>query len=207
MASESLKVLELSRNLPDQPVSPPPHHIYTICSKLIRSFLNRRTVGYYDTVSASECPSDRRLPSGYYPRPAIFLWHYVTTLDKEVQLFWGRRVTGACVLFFANRYLPALIILANFATPWWAASRTYEMPWNRLFAVRPPSAALRCMGCILRASRLRAHEAAGVGDARLPALPRPRCIQHYPVSVHACPSRPHQRLHDRRAALPPHTPD
>ncbi|KAI0371683.1 hypothetical protein BV20DRAFT_978697 [Pilatotrama ljubarskyi] len=36
---------------------------------------------------------------------ALLVWHYLTTLDKEIALFWKRKLTGACGLFFAARYL------------------------------------------------------------------------------------------------------
>lgn len=35
----------------------------------------------------------------------IILYEYIITIGKEVQLFWNRKVTGASVLFFLNRYI------------------------------------------------------------------------------------------------------
>ena len=33
------------------------------------------------------------------------MYEYAITFPYELQLFWGRKVTGAMLLFFANRYL------------------------------------------------------------------------------------------------------
>ncbi|KAI0357312.1 hypothetical protein OH77DRAFT_1399365, partial [Trametes cingulata] len=54
----------------------------------------------------------------------LLMWHYLTTFDKEVNLFWKRRVPGgACVLFLVNRYLTLLV--AIYDTPWWNLSTAY----------------------------------------------------------------------------------
>ena len=34
----------------------------------------------------------------------VILYEYLITLGLEVQLFWGREITGASILFFINRY-------------------------------------------------------------------------------------------------------
>ena len=36
---------------------------------------------------------------------ALVIYEYLVTFSTEVQLFWAREVTGASVLFFANRYI------------------------------------------------------------------------------------------------------
>ena len=36
------------------------------------------------------------------------MYENVITFDREVQYFWSGPLTGARVLFFANRYLPTL---------------------------------------------------------------------------------------------------
>lgn len=33
------------------------------------------------------------------------LYDYILTFGDEVELFWGKRLTGSTVLFMANRYL------------------------------------------------------------------------------------------------------
>ncbi|KAL1937310.1 hypothetical protein VTO73DRAFT_13874 [Trametes versicolor] len=53
----------------------------------------------------------------------VMMWHYLLTLDKEVAYFWKRKPTGACALFFANRYLTLIVVIYN--TPWWDLSNTY----------------------------------------------------------------------------------
>ena len=35
---------------------------------------------------------------------ALILFEYVFNIDQEVKLFWGRKLTGAVVLFLVNRY-------------------------------------------------------------------------------------------------------
>ncbi|KAI0765607.1 hypothetical protein BD413DRAFT_574050 [Trametes elegans] len=42
---------------------------------------------------------------------ALLVYEYLITLDREVALFWRRRVTGASVLFFTNRYLVLVVYL------------------------------------------------------------------------------------------------
>lgn len=34
----------------------------------------------------------------------LVFYEFLLTWDAEVRLFWGREVTGASVIFFANRY-------------------------------------------------------------------------------------------------------
>ena len=34
----------------------------------------------------------------------LIFFEYLITVDQEVSLFWGKRLTGAVTLFFANRY-------------------------------------------------------------------------------------------------------
>ena len=43
--------------------------------------------------------------SRFRPFTALLAFEYFITLSQEVELFWKRRVTGASVLFFFNRYL------------------------------------------------------------------------------------------------------
>ncbi|PIL30379.1 hypothetical protein GSI_07564 [Ganoderma sinense ZZ0214-1] len=35
----------------------------------------------------------------------VVLYEYVITLGIEVDLFWGKEITGASIVFFLNRYL------------------------------------------------------------------------------------------------------
>ncbi|TFK91862.1 hypothetical protein K466DRAFT_467551, partial [Polyporus arcularius HHB13444] len=39
---------------------------------------------------------------------ALVVYDFVITLDREIKLFWTRRLTGATVLFFTIRYMPLL---------------------------------------------------------------------------------------------------
>lgn len=36
---------------------------------------------------------------------ALIFYEYLATFPAEVRYFWRRRITGASLLFFANRYL------------------------------------------------------------------------------------------------------
>ena len=36
--------------------------------------------------------------------PVLIFFEYVLTIDQEVRSFWGKKLTGAVALFFANRY-------------------------------------------------------------------------------------------------------
>ena len=44
---------------------------------------------------------------------ALVLYEYIVTFSTEVQLFWGRKITGATVLFFLNRYMKLLDVLLD----------------------------------------------------------------------------------------------
>ena len=35
----------------------------------------------------------------------LAFYEYAITVDREVELFWKRKISGATALFFANRYL------------------------------------------------------------------------------------------------------
>ncbi|KAI0357304.1 hypothetical protein OH77DRAFT_152546 [Trametes cingulata] len=81
---------------------------------------------------------------GYFSAAAAVLvvWHHLLTLNKEVSLFWRRKRSGACVLFFANRYLAAVIVLYAWCTP----STHYSLCcWHLLRGV-PPALASPALG-------------------------------------------------------------
>ena len=40
------------------------------------------------------------------------MYEHIVTFGFEIQLFWGREVTGAAILFFANRYLALVYYVA-----------------------------------------------------------------------------------------------
>lgn len=48
--------------------------------------------------------------------PAFLIYDIIVTLDSEVNNFWSGRLTGAKALFFANRYIALLSIVAMMAT-------------------------------------------------------------------------------------------
>ncbi|KAI0746884.1 hypothetical protein C8Q80DRAFT_1271711 [Daedaleopsis nitida] len=58
---------------------------------------------------------------------AFLVYEYLITFDQEVRLFWRRDVSGACILFFLNRYLSLsvqLLDLVLFVTPMSITSHT-----------------------------------------------------------------------------------
>ncbi|EIW53108.1 uncharacterized protein TRAVEDRAFT_24421 [Trametes versicolor FP-101664 SS1] len=48
----------------------------------------------------------------------LLVWHYLLTLDKEVEFFWGRGYSGARVMFFANRYLSIIWAIYSVSPSW-----------------------------------------------------------------------------------------
>ena len=40
----------------------------------------------------------------YLTSSALVFFEYLLTFDQEVRLFWGKKLTGAVVLFVINRY-------------------------------------------------------------------------------------------------------
>ncbi|KAM5536323.1 hypothetical protein V8D89_010015, partial [Ganoderma adspersum] len=42
---------------------------------------------------------------------ALVVYEYLVTIGNEVQLFWGREITGASILFFVNRYMMLFYVL------------------------------------------------------------------------------------------------
>ncbi|KAM5541305.1 hypothetical protein V8D89_004859 [Ganoderma adspersum] len=62
-----------------------------------------------------------------YGMSASFAWllfEYFITLDQEVDLFWGQKITGASVLYLSNRYLPLFCSL--WWVPWWRQSLSFN---------------------------------------------------------------------------------
>ncbi|KAI1787013.1 hypothetical protein LXA43DRAFT_1168144 [Ganoderma leucocontextum] len=55
---------------------------------------------------------------------AWLLFEYCITLDQEIDLFWGQKITGVSVLYLSNRYLPLLGSL--WWVPWWRQSLAFN---------------------------------------------------------------------------------
>ena len=60
---------------------------------------------------------------------AWLLFEYCITLDQEVDLFWGQKITGASVLYLSNRYLPLFCSL--WWVPWWRQSLSFNVSYSR----------------------------------------------------------------------------
>ena len=44
---------------------------------------------------------------------AFVAFEYLITFDQEVNFFWKRKITGATILFFFNRYIVLLLYVMN----------------------------------------------------------------------------------------------
>lgn len=44
-----------------------------------------------------------------HSHPGLVVYEYLITLEREVQLFWKGKWTGAAVLFYFNRYLSLFV--------------------------------------------------------------------------------------------------
>ena len=60
---------------------------------------------WFPSVSLTVCLSFNTLFADLRNCTALVVFEYIITFGTEVQLFWGRRVTGASILFFINRYM------------------------------------------------------------------------------------------------------
>ena len=40
---------------------------------------------------------------------AVFIYDAIITMGEEIRCFWGRKLTGAAVLFWLNKYMTALL--------------------------------------------------------------------------------------------------
>ncbi len=49
---------------------------------------------------------------------AVVFYEYVISFDDEVRLVWRRKITGASVIFFLNRYLLVLQSVITVASYW-----------------------------------------------------------------------------------------
>ena len=46
----------------------------------------------------------------------MLIYDYAVTVTYEVRLFWRKKVTGATLLFFANRYLTLFFYIFDITT-------------------------------------------------------------------------------------------
>ncbi|EJD50455.1 hypothetical protein AURDEDRAFT_182391 [Auricularia subglabra TFB-10046 SS5] len=51
--------------------------------------------------------------SGVVAASAVLAWDYLITVDREIDLFWGKRWTATSALFFLNRYMVILAQVVN----------------------------------------------------------------------------------------------
>ncbi len=55
----------------------------------------------------------------------MFWYDHIVTLDREINLFWNKKITGATVLFFVNRY--STVFYMTYVFPVWPLSMKYEV--------------------------------------------------------------------------------
>ncbi|EIW61102.1 uncharacterized protein TRAVEDRAFT_46325 [Trametes versicolor FP-101664 SS1] len=72
----------------------------------------------------------------------LLFFEYATTLDREVNLFWKRKFTGATTLFLTNRYIPLLLHAVDMCG--YAPMSDKYVPWAafsglRAYALSGPS--------------------------------------------------------------------
>ena len=77
------------------------------------------------------------------------MYEYLLTLDQEVNLFWRRKLTGASVLYFLNRYLLLLLYAMETSSP--VFSRTASEKVRDLKEVSTPTLTYACRGKGIRA--------------------------------------------------------
>ncbi|TBU52425.1 hypothetical protein BD310DRAFT_998025, partial [Dichomitus squalens] len=46
----------------------------------------------------------------------VFLYDSIITTGEEIQCFWGRKITGAAILFWLNKYMTVLCLIWNLVT-------------------------------------------------------------------------------------------
>ncbi|KAI0365192.1 hypothetical protein BV20DRAFT_954792 [Pilatotrama ljubarskyi] len=65
-------------------------------------------IAFYESVFINTCCPIAVL--------AFLAYEWLITLDREVALFWRRKLNGASVLFLTNRYLPMLVQVLNISS-------------------------------------------------------------------------------------------
>ncbi|TBU39372.1 hypothetical protein BD309DRAFT_983110 [Dichomitus squalens] len=54
--------------------------------------------------------------SGIVAAAAVFLYDTIITTGEEIRCFWGRKITGAVILFWLNKYMTMLVLVWGLAT-------------------------------------------------------------------------------------------
>ncbi|KAI0778846.1 hypothetical protein BD413DRAFT_119713 [Trametes elegans] len=67
------------------------------------SSADQQLVAVYDSLFVNNCCG--------IATTVLLAYEYLVTFDREVNLFWRRRFTGASVLFLLNRYLPLSVTI------------------------------------------------------------------------------------------------
>ncbi|PIL30411.1 hypothetical protein GSI_07597 [Ganoderma sinense ZZ0214-1] len=75
--------------------------IAALSSVAVADYVEMSTMG----LLISAVMSDAVVTNLVTCRPVVVLYEYVITFGVEVDLFWGKEITGASIVFFLNRYL------------------------------------------------------------------------------------------------------
>ncbi|KAM5530949.1 hypothetical protein V8D89_015394 [Ganoderma adspersum] len=65
---------------------------------------------------------------GFFAVVAFLGYEHLITLDAEVSLFWKKQISGASLLFFANRYLTIAWAIATAASPYYNSEKRSVLP-------------------------------------------------------------------------------
>ena len=55
------------------------------------------------------------------------MYEFAITFNKEVELFWKRRLTVSSILFLLNRYLSVIVNMIYAPWPPYLSPKTYEV--------------------------------------------------------------------------------
>ncbi|PIL24619.1 hypothetical protein GSI_12503 [Ganoderma sinense ZZ0214-1] len=66
---------------------------------------------------------------GFFAVVAFLGYEHLITFDTEVALFWKKQFSGACLLFFVNRYLTLAWAIETAASPLYASPKRSVRSW------------------------------------------------------------------------------
>ena len=80
---------------------------------------------------------------------AFVAFEYLITFDQEVNLFWKRKITGATILFFFNRYIVLLLYVMNISgSGSLSKSVQVSLPACGTFPIASSLTVIHLQGCV-----------------------------------------------------------
>ncbi|EJF61355.1 hypothetical protein DICSQDRAFT_60554, partial [Dichomitus squalens LYAD-421 SS1] len=61
----------------------------------------------------------------------VFLYDSMITTGEEIRCFWGRKMTGAAILFWLNKYMTVLYLVWELATCFNISDKVCTLPRPR----------------------------------------------------------------------------